>query len=660
MLLPFMALLVSTSACTSSKDAQRDTVGVLSGDTTKHVLPLDDRELVARARELDRADSRDSARVAYEEAAKRLPQISDWLYLRAAGVTADSSARDAYYRRVRTAVARDRIRWTEAQARERTGDIPGAIRMFTAVGGNLQALRLRAAVAADDPAASALAKRDLLAFIARSNTSSETRDAIDLFGKVFTTTTPAEELILARAAANSGVPERAAAGFARAFQAGLGSTADRFSYATMLFRLRKFPEAGAEFAKVRSPSSLAASAQYQRARALVAVGNITAGRTVLRTITTTYPRDTSAASALLLLADLATDDNRDADARQTLLGLLTRFPSGRHAANARFRAGMIAYIQGNRRAAAAEFDSLVARDPNSAEALGAAYWAGRSFAALGDTTRSRARWRSVIAKEPLSYYAVMAAKRLDTTLVARDRTVTAYPKVPAVDSAVARVTSLRDAGMNVEADFELDRLFRDAGESRDALLATAAALAGTDQATRSTALGRRALDEIGPTAANYRLFYPVVERETLVAAAKENGLDPVFVASLIRQESNWNPRATSPVGARGLMQLMPPVGEGLARTKGIRPWDPEMLYDPAISITLGTLHLRDLVRKYPKDPVKVLAAYNAGESRVEKWSTKAGANDPEVFTERIPFVETRDYVRIVLRNQAYYDALYPW
>jgi len=56
----------------------------------------------------------------------------------------------------------------------------------------------------------------------------------------------------------------------------------------------------------------------------------------------------------------------------------------------------------------------------------------------------------------------------------------------------------------------------------------------------------------------------------------------------------------------------------------------------------------------------VLSAYNAGESRVEKWSTKAGAADPEVFTERIPFVETRDYVRTILRNRAYYQALYPW
>lgn len=653
-----MAVILSTSACQTEQAAQRDTVAVLAGDTSKHVLPVDDRQLVTRARELDRADSRDSARVAYEQAAKRLPRIADWLYLRAAGVTAESSARQAYYAKVRTAVAQDRVRWTEAQALERTGDIPGAIRVFSAVGGTLQALRLRAAVAADD-SAKASARRDLISFISRSNTSAETRDAIDLFDKVFTATSPAEELALGRAAAKSGLPERAATGFERAFRAGLGNASDRSAHGSTLFRLRRFEDAAREFAKVRTPATLAAAAQYQRARALVALGNDAAGRTVLRSITTSYPRDTSAASALLLLADLASDENRDADARQALLGLLKRFPSGRHAANARFRAGMISFIQGNRRVAAAEFDSLVARDPNSTEALGATYWAGRSFAALGDTARSKARWRAVIAKEPLSYYAVMAAKRLDTTLVTRDRTPSAYPRVPAVDSAVARVTALRDAGMDVEAGFETDRLFRDASESREALLATAAALTGTDQASRSTALGRRAIDELGPTPANYRLFYPVIERETLIDAAKENGLDPVFVASLIRQESNWNPRATSPVGARGLMQLMPPVGEALARAEGIRPWDPEMLYDPAISIRLGTLHLKDLVRKYP-DLVKVLAAYNAGESRVERWSTKAGARDPEVFTERIPFVETRDYVRIVLRNQAYYDALYPW
>ena len=622
------------------------------------MLPADARALVLRARELDRADSLEAARKAYDDAAGKIPQLSDWLYLRAAGVTADSGERAGYYAKLRTGVARDRMAWTDAIARERTRDFAGAVRAYNALGARLDALRLRINPPADD-ASKAAARGDLVSFISSSNNSADTREAIDLFDKVFTATTPAEELVIARAAAKSGLPDRAAAAYAKALGARLGDVSDNLGYGSVLFRLRRYDDAGAQFAKVRTPPKLAAAAQYQRARAQIALGNTQAGRTILRSITTAYSKDTSAASALLLLADLATDDNRDQDARQTLTALLKRFPSGRHATNARFRAGMISYIQGDKRAAAAQFDSLVARDANSTEALAAAYWAGRSYASLGDKTRSGARWRSIIATDPLSYYAVMAAKRLDTTVLASDRSPPNYARVPAVDQALNRVVGLKDVGMDVEAGFENDRLFRDALANQNLMVATAHALAGSDQASRSIALGRRAIDEIGHSPENYRLYFPVLERETLISSSRENGLDPILVASLIRQESNFNPLATSPVGARGLMQLMPAVGKSLAEAKGIRPWDPDILYQPAINIRLGTAHLSDLVRRYP-EVVKVLAAYNAGESRVAKWSGKAGAGDPEVFTERIPFVETRDYVRIILRNRAYYQALYPW
>ena len=622
------------------------------------MLPADARALVLRARELDRADSLEAARKAYDDAAGKIPQLSDWLYLRAAGVTADSGGRAGYYGKLRTGVARDRMAWTDAIARERTRDFAGAVRAYNALGARLDALRLRINPPADD-ASKAAARGDLVSFISSSNNSADTREAIDLFDKVFTATTPAEELVIARAAAKSGLPDRAATAYAKALGAKLGDVSDNLGYGSVLFRLRRYDDASAQFAKVRTPPKLAAAAQYQRARAQIALGNTQAGRTILRSITTAYPKDTSAASALLLLADLATDDNRDQDARQTLTALLKRFPSGRHATNARFRAGMISYIQGDKRAAAAQFDSLVARDANSTEALAAAYWAGRSYASLGDKTRSGARWRSIIAAEPLSYYAVMAAKRLDTTVLASDRSPPNYARVPAVDQALNRVVGLKDVGMDVEAGLENDRLFRDALANQNLMVATAHALAGSDQASRSIALGRRAIDEIGHSPENYRLYFPVLERETLISSSRENGLDPILVASLIRQESNFNPLATSPVGARGLMQLMPAVGKTLAESKGIRPWDPDILYQPAINIRLGTAHLRELVRRY-QEVVKVLAAYNAGESRVAKWSGKAGAGDPEVFTERIPFVETRDYVRIVLRNRAYYQALYPW
>ena len=658
LLLPFVALALSSSACQNQQPTRKDSTAVLAGDTTRHILSADDRALVLRARELDRADSLDPARAAYEEAARKLPQISDWLYLRAAGVTADSAARAGYYARLRTDVSRDRIRWTDAIARERTRDFAGAIRAYNALGASLDALRLRVSPPADE-ASKASAHNELLSFISTSNNSADTRAAIDLLDKAFTTTTPAEELTIARAAGRAGLPDRAAAGYAKALHTGLLDATDNFSYGSVLYRLRRFADAAAQFARVRTPPRIAAAAQYQSARAQIALGNTEEGRATLRRITIAYPTDTSAASALLLLADLATDDNRDRDARQALLTLLKRFPSGRHATNARFRAGMISYIQGDRKAAGAQLDSLVARDSNSPEALAARYWAGRSYAALGDKAKSRARWRSVIKQDPLSYYAVMSAKRLDTALVARDGSPSAYPRVPAVDSAMGRVAALMDVGMDAETGFEDDKLFREALASPARLVATAGALAGSDQASRSIALGKRAIDDFGGTPANYRLYFPVLERETLISSSRENGLDPVLVAALIRQESNFNPLATSPAGARGLMQLMPDVGRSLASAKGIAPWNADILYDPATNIKLGTTHLSTLMRKYP-EVVKALAAYNAGESRVVKWSAKTGAADPEVFTERIPFVETRDYVRTILRNRAYYQALYPW
>ncbi|HMI54824.1 MAG TPA: hypothetical protein VK494_01420, partial [Gemmatimonadaceae bacterium] len=186
--MPLVALVLSSAGCQNPEPAQKASAAVLVGDTTQHVLSPEDRGLVLRARELDRADSLEAARTAYEQAAQKLPQLSDWLYLRSAGVTADSGARAAYFAKLRTDVARDRIRWTDAIARERTHDLAGAIRAYGALGARLDALRLRINPPSDD-ASRATARGELLSFIANSNNAADTREAIDLFDKVFTVTT---------------------------------------------------------------------------------------------------------------------------------------------------------------------------------------------------------------------------------------------------------------------------------------------------------------------------------------------------------------------------------------------------------------------------------------------------------------------------------------
>jgi soluble lytic murein transglycosylase len=660
---PFLcaaAVLLSSAGC-SDKDSSRGASAAATGtaiDTLPHVVDPADRELVLLARALDRADKLDSARMLYESSAEKLDPISDWLYLRAAGVTTDASARQKYYRKLDNEVARSRRAPTEAIALERAADIDGAIRAYEAAGMKLEALRLTAA-RPSDTARITQARRGLISYLASRPDREVSRDGVALFDKLFPQPSPAEQLTLARAAYSAGSAGRAISGYTAAFRAGLGTSQDHFSAGLMLARLNRDAEAAAQFARVTSPPSLAAAARYQRARALLAMGRGSDARAALRAITTAYPADTSSASALLLLSDLASDELRDADARSTLLTIVQRFPRSRHAPTALFRAGMIAYVSGNRAAAAAELDSLATLYPQSDDALAAVYWAGRAWDQRGDTARARAHWRAVMERDGSSYYSVLSSRRLKVPLLRDSSRKDNYPSVPEVEKATERIAMLQDVGMDTEAKLEYDQLFSDATKSPDRLVATARALRGGDQSQRGITLGRRAVSEIGPTPQNYRLMYPVVEREALDSSARANGLDPALVAGLIRAESSFNPRATSPVGARGLMQLMPDVGRALARSRGVPNLDADRLYDPVTNIRLGTAHLAGLFRGN-REVVQILAAYNAGESRVKRWVRKAGASDPELFTERIPYVETRDYVRGVVRNRAFYRALYDW
>jgi soluble lytic murein transglycosylase len=136
-------------------------------------------------------------------------------------------------------------------------------------------------------------------------------------------------------------------------------------------------------------------------------------------------------------------------------------------------------------------------------------------------------------------------------------------------------------------------------------------------------------------------------------------VDPWLIAALIRQESGFDPAARSRADARGLMQVLPGLGAGMAGTVGIKDWDPALLYQPEINVQFGVAHLAQTLRRYPRLPV-ALAAYNAGERPTERWLGLPGsASDPDLFIERIQFAETRDYVRRVLRNFAVYRAFYP-
>lgn len=612
--------------------------------------------LVLLARALDRRNRLDSSRATYLRAAEDLPDIRDWLLLRAAGVAPSRARRDSIYELLTTSSARGRVSRLEASTRERHGDMSGAASAYERMGDSLSAMRVRL-VRARGTTRVALRRR--LMAIVRAGHSYEAQRAVEILDGAGVRLSRSEEIIVARMAAARGLWSRAVTAYGRALRESALSASDRYAYGIALIRSGRDRSAARVLARIQAPSPLVPAASYQRARALLGARQPRSARTVLREIIRDHPRDTLAGAALVLLADLAMDERRDADARSALRQAYTRFPSSSHAAQARFRAAVLAFAAGQHRTAANELDSLLALHPSADDGMAARYWMGRALLATGDTVTAMARWRTVAAEYPLSYYGMLAAERLGELPWAPSQVPDSFEEIEDLTEAMSRVDHLEKLGMDSEARAELEALADAADSSSARLLTTAYLMREHGLVARGVQLGWRAI-RASPSAdaRAYRLVYPIVHREAIILESRRRNLDPALVAAIIRQESGFNPRATSSAGARGLMQMMPTVGRAVARSIDVPEWRPDLLYQPDINLQLGIRHLEAFISRY--EAPYALAAYNAGESRLVRWLRRPGAQDPELFVERIPFTETRDYVRIVLRNRAMYRALYHW
>ncbi|HEY0306131.1 MAG TPA: lytic transglycosylase domain-containing protein, partial [Longimicrobiales bacterium] len=274
---------------------------------------------------------------------------------------------------------------------------------------------------------------------------------------------------------------------------------------------------------------------------------------------------------------------------------------------------------------------------------------------------ARALLEKIDAGRSLSYYDARAAQLLDRALL-RD-----LPRGPAasgtpdarVSRALERWSLLRDIGWNESASYELARLKRDVGSNIALLYTIAEQLIAKGHANAGIHTGRELLEK--GERFNHRLLrilYPLPYQDTIEREARRHGLDPFFVAALMRQESWFNPQAVSGANAVGLMQVVPSTGRALARGENVGNVTAETLKDPEINIRLGTKFLADLMRTWQSRTDAVLAAYNAGPTRMERWRRFPEFAQPDLFVERIPFEETRDYVRVVRVNTTIYHALY--
>jgi soluble lytic murein transglycosylase len=150
-----------------------------------------------------------------------------------------------------------------------------------------------------------------------------------------------------------------------------------------------------------------------------------------------------------------------------------------------------------------------------------------------------------------------------------------------------------------------------------------------------------------------RMYYPIRYVDAIMKYSKQNGLDPYLMMGLIHQESFYNPLVRSPVGATGLMQLMPPTAKEIAR----RIHSSSNVEDPEVNIRLGTYHFRQLVNLFGGAVPLAVASYNAGQGNVIRWRRAAPHRPMDEFLESIPFSETRNYVKRVTMLSASYRRI---
>ena len=310
------------------------------------------------------------------------------------------------------------------------------------------------------------------------------------------------------------------------------------------------------------------------------------------------------------------------------------------------------------------------------------YWIAEGHQRLNDKDEAREMWEHLIERHSLSFYAIMAAKSLQTyhpqsalgQFYLRTQTTAPFSLKPdEIDSTIweswrrLRAWSRLDAKGFLSSELKgLDKIFIPGVVSRasnkdkavvqsDAYLLSAALVGSEENYLESFKVVYGALDS-GKAKFNrflLEVLYPKPYYAELQLALKKVELDPLVVLSLIRQESVFNPEARSRVGARGLMQLMPTTARRMQRS--VRD---KHLAIPKTNLEIGAKYFQQLYRRYDGNLVYVLAAYNAGEARVERWKgTYFNGDEMLPNIESIPFLETRNYVKLIFRNLYFYKTL---
>ncbi|HYK89676.1 MAG TPA: transglycosylase SLT domain-containing protein [Acidobacteriota bacterium] len=399
-----------------------------------------------------------------------------------------------------------------------------------------------------------------------------------------------------------------------------------------------------------------------------------------------YPKSPYTEQLLAAVASQYDVSNEIEQAQQAYCDLYERFPKGEHAERALWRMSLFHFVQQRYGEALQGFYRYLAAYPNPSSAIPAIYWMARCYQRAGDTSHASVLLERIRSLAHHSYYGKRALEAEQTLKKAGDEadqpllaldfaevaakvnavrlSLAGISEPPAAVAAVIeRARQLAAAGLPDLALLELHGAMRKFPAERALSYVASRIYEIKDDYYGVTATLRRAFPDYNDRPADslpleiWQLLFPVKHWDVIAKQAAKYNIDPNLVLGIIRQESSFKEEARSSANARGLMQVLPSTGRRVARQAGVTRYTVKKLYTAETNIILGLQHFSSLLRQYANSEELALAAYNAGDDRSDRWMQEFGVNDMAEFVERIPFSETRGYIKQIMTNQAHYAFL---
>lgn len=350
--------------------------------------------------------------------------------------------------------------------------------------------------------------------------------------------------------------------------------------------------------------------------------------------------------------------------------------SGAESAELEWRVCWMEYRMGNMKEAGRRFLEAHKRTTEGERDGAFLYWAARAYEKAGadkEADKTRKRLADGFSE---TYYGARVTDGAYTpapvpaSLSPQSDAPVGKPSLDARGTRLLeRFNALNDIGNTEGARLEVSGLAGMVGDNHDSLVWLSTLYSQARDMPSAIKTAWRATDKLPKGSRKdyadpaWRALYPASYWEAVSRESVKNGLDPFLTLSLIRQESMFDHRAVSSASARGLMQLMPSTAkttsDAMAKdVKDSQRFDEDSLFDPETNIRLGSAHFASLAVKYGGNMIRSIAAYNAGAIAVDKWMGRFGEVEDDEFVERIPYSETRGYVKKVLRNAALYRRIY--